>query len=138
MIDTLKITNAVVAQIHAGDDVPVIPAFSAQDDFNPAGTVSVELQAAELMTQGTEDWRITLAVYARTLTADDPDLSRIAALSGAVLRSVKNLDLEAVTAAVGHVAVATIIKVQKTDLIEERRVSSLEFDLIFSGLTDNQ
>ena len=41
MIDTLKITNAVVAQIHAGDDVPVIPAFSAQDDFNPAGTVSV-------------------------------------------------------------------------------------------------
>ena len=90
------------------------------------------------MAQGTEDWRITLAVYARTLTADDPDLSRIAALSGAVLRSVKNLDLEAVTAAVGHVAVAIIIKVQKTDLIEERRVSSLEFDLIFSGLTDNQ
>ena len=49
MIDTLKITNAVAAQIHAGDDVPVIPAFSAQDDFNPAGTVSVELQTAELM-----------------------------------------------------------------------------------------
>lgn len=130
-MNTETLRNAIISRISGGKDIPVIAAFSDSDQFDPKGTVSVEIEKVEIVFPGTKDYRVKASIYARTLAADDPDLERISAISGNVIESAQNITLQDLSQP-GAACVGYFLKELSFGLEQECRVSSLELEIFFS------